>query len=210
MLVVTVALLKGFPLVPVTKPMSRAPVTAAAPRTGVPKWRTLRGRLHERNGLTNLDSDESYQNVFTQCFRLADTHEGVKALRVGSRSPTTVLPSCAPQSARSIWPAPVRSDRASVDPDRRVQRLLDGTTRNSIGPARRDFHHWIVSHLTLTYERLRSLEKAASGSTTTRPRRARRQAMCPSPQCSRSTDAAWKTDQGVVGNRHRPQRGGHR
>ena len=37
-------------------------------------------RLVTRNGLQNQDGDEFYKNVFTQCLRLADTHEGIKNL----------------------------------------------------------------------------------------------------------------------------------
>lgn len=48
-------------------------------------WRTtveeaVQQRLSERNGLQNQDGDEFYKNVFTQCLRLADTHEGIKEL----------------------------------------------------------------------------------------------------------------------------------
>jgi ectoine hydroxylase-related dioxygenase (phytanoyl-CoA dioxygenase family) len=48
-------------------------------------WRAVVGdavdqRLAERNGLTNLGSDDFYRQVFTQCLRLADTHAGIAEL----------------------------------------------------------------------------------------------------------------------------------
>jgi phytanoyl-CoA hydroxylase len=54
-------------------------------------WRTVtedavRQRLIERNGLTNQnDPDAYYANVFTQCVRLADTHEGMAKLMLDPR-----------------------------------------------------------------------------------------------------------------------------
>lgn len=44
-------------------------------------------RLTERNGMQNQDknSDEFYKNVFVQCLRLSDTHEGIKKLVTDSR-----------------------------------------------------------------------------------------------------------------------------
>ncbi len=54
-------------------------------------WRTVtedavRQRLIERNGLTNqADPDRYYSQVFIQCVRLADTHEGMARLMLDER-----------------------------------------------------------------------------------------------------------------------------
>ncbi|MCL5994663.1 MAG: phytanoyl-CoA dioxygenase family protein [Chloroflexi bacterium] len=54
-------------------------------------WRTVtedavRQRLIERNGLTNQDDpDRYYSQVFVQCVRLADTHEGMAKLMLDER-----------------------------------------------------------------------------------------------------------------------------
>lgn len=46
----------------------------------------VRQRLTERNGLTNQnDPDQYYSQVFVQCVRLADTHEGMAKLMLDER-----------------------------------------------------------------------------------------------------------------------------
>lgn len=46
----------------------------------------MRQRLIERNGLTNQnDPDQYYSQVFVQCVRLADTHEGMAKLMLDER-----------------------------------------------------------------------------------------------------------------------------
>ena len=42
-------------------------------------------RLSARDGLHNLDADDFYKNVFTQCLRLVDTHAGMKKLLTDPR-----------------------------------------------------------------------------------------------------------------------------
>jgi len=46
----------------------------------------VRQRLIERNGMTNQDNpDQYYAQVFVQCVRLADTHEGMAKLMLDER-----------------------------------------------------------------------------------------------------------------------------